>query len=152
MKLIPLTKNFAQTTIDCAECEKPRIVYYRANYITQKTLGALRETRERDDYCCGSFPVPIDDPSQNDIAVNLSLTCGDPIEKLYYSPEKRLGRLDLCAYCGEPECEADSELLKEYKTVLPLCIPCGLKGKKSITRVGYGAAANPLAPPKPKKK
>ncbi len=58
------------------------------------------------------------------VFVRIAMNCGDPIEVSYYSG-KDIGRPDVCCYCGEEGAERDQELVKKYKTVLPMCKTCG---------------------------
>lgn len=69
------------------------------------------------------------DHLQGSVFVRLQLACESPIQFSYYT--SKVGRTDVCCHCGGVNAEQDKELLKQYRTVLPIC--------KSRTCVAKGA-------------
>lgn len=74
------------------------------------------------------------DPLQGTILVKLQLSCTSPIELSYYT-SANVGRKDLCCYCSKEGAEQDREASQQYRTVLPICIPCKVSGKEIIKRL-----------------
>lgn len=50
----------------------------------------------------------------------------------------QIGAKDTCAHCGNDKGEQEQALLDKYKTVLPLCNECRVKGVKPIVYRPYG--------------
>lgn len=73
------------------------------------------------------------------VFTRLELNCESPIEWAYYN--SALGRKDVCAHCGVRNALVDKDLIKEYKTVLPLCAGCKGRGKQSLKRGPKNTAA-----------
>lgn len=101
------------------------------------TLGLLVSELE---YSCGSPVTVPDGPLHGTIFVRIPLTCSDVIEVAYY--RSAYGPLDLCCFCGEPEGVVDQDLLKRFKTVLPLCADCRYEGKEVVCALPYGKNQN----------
>jgi hypothetical protein len=124
-----LTAQNAQYVVECIECRKPRVIYSKPALSSRQRL-LLSMLLSEHDYTCGS-PVTIPSSALHGKAfVRLSLTCDDSVELPYYS--SKVGRLDICAHCGNPEATVNQSLKKDYKTVLPVCDPCIAIGLKPI--------------------
>ena len=46
-----------------------------------------------------------------------------------------LSLLDLCAYCASEGAHFDAEWKDKFKTVLPICVPCGLSKQPICQRL-----------------
>lgn len=64
------------------------------------------------------------------------ITCQSPVELQYYS--SGLGLADLCARCSLNAGRVSTDLLKRYKTALPLCDECKDTGNSVIVQKSYG--------------
>jgi hypothetical protein len=58
------------------------------------------------------------------------MSCQSHVEFPYYA--SNIGRPDICAHCAEPEAQRNPELLKKFRTVLPVCEQCITVHKKDI--------------------
>ena len=120
----------ARNVIICGECLKPRIVY--AQYVltpAQKTC--VERAKESADYVCGAPLLPDEHAT---LYVRVGLQCASPIETAYYSSNLSLPLI--CYYCGCFNAERDSELLKSFRSVMPLCQQCK-STKPPVTRLPY---------------
>ena len=131
------TGQNARGVVRCVECRKPR-VYYCKNKLSSRQLILLDRAVTEFDYTCGA---PLSDPDDTKsvlkyVAVRKNLSCSHPIELAYYSSS--IGKADICCYCGEENAYRDLELKKKYKTVLPICQECELKGKSSFVQRPFG--------------
>ena len=80
------------------------------------------------EYTCGSPAVPPDHVLHKKVEARINLACGDMVEMSYYA--SKIGRSDICCYCGCKGAPQEAALLNKFKTVLPLCNTCKDKGLK----------------------
>ena len=72
------------------------------------------------------------------IFTRLELTCSSPMAWAFYASTKRSVQKDICCYCIRKDVQADKELKKQFKTVLPLCLSCKEKGKNPLKQCLLG--------------
>lgn len=135
------TAQNARSVAICVECRKPRVVYCKSRFNSRQTLSLALLLSEYD-YSCGS---PLTLPGHNlhgKAYIRQLINCESLIELPYYSNENGVGRKDVCCFCAEENCiNVDEELKKHYKTVLPICDACKMKGILPICQRPYGKKA-----------
>jgi hypothetical protein len=129
------TVQNARSTVQCTECNKPRVIYCKQRLSQRQQLTVTLAISEYD-YTCGAPLLPPTCSFAKSILCRLSIGCATPVEVPFYSSS--VGRVDLCAYCAMEEAVVDTELKKKFKTVLPLCIRCRNDGKQAIVYRPYG--------------
>ena len=63
------------------------------------------------------------------------LSCGSPMEFMFYGAPRLNVQKDLCGHCAAPLATTDQELKKTYKTVLPKCDKCEGREKETLKKV-----------------
>ena len=121
-------------TVDCAECGKPRVIYSQNKLSERQQITILTGLHE--EYTCVGHVLPPDNPMHKSVEVKLTINCGDPIELAYYS--SKIGREDVCCYCGGTGATQSNALKEKFKTVLPVCAACIKNGLQPITARPYG--------------
>jgi hypothetical protein len=128
----------------CQNCGKGRCIYAwpmaAGGHVSRIDLlnGVLEEPDF--EYICGDALFGLDEnPYPHPVAVNnyivkRALTCGMPIEKNYYSSNKKFEAI--CTLCGDAEDhlgEDEATTKSDGKRPLPICRTCWDKGSKPIT-------------------
>lgn len=70
------------------------------------------------------------------VFTRIALTCGNAVETQYYSAISagaQIGRPDICCFCANEGATRNPELVRKYKTVLPMCEKCVEEGKEPVT-------------------
>ncbi|XP_078327779.1 uncharacterized protein LOC144623250 [Crassostrea virginica] len=129
------TAQNARYTTTCTECDKPRLIYGK-NKLTERQKVQLAILLSDFKYTCGSPVTPPEHALHGKLFTRMNIHCGSPMEVAYYSSS--IGRRDICYYCGATDAEANVELKKEFKTVLPLCQTCKDIGRQVATLRPYG--------------
>lgn len=129
------TVQNSRSLVSCVECSKPRVIYSR-HRLTERQQTSVVIGLSEYDYTCGSMLLPPENPMFKNIMTRTDITCQSPVELQYYS--SGLGLADLCAHCGFNSGQVSTDLLKRYKTVLPLCDECKDSGKSVIVQRPYG--------------
>lgn len=64
------------------------------------------------------------------------MDCNSPVEFAYYAQNNTVpvDTKTICCYCTAPQVQKDKELLKKYRDVLPICMPCKASGKDVLIR------------------
>ena len=88
------------------------------------------------DYTCGAPLLPQDHTMARKLVVRPTLKCSVPVEIPYYGAA--LGAVDICSFCGGEGADPKTDLKKQFKTVLPICVNCESKGNKAIVARPYG--------------
>ena len=131
------TAQCARMCIICVECRKPRVLYSQRNLSERQVVDLITSLSEFD-YTCGSPILPPKHYLVKKVSCRPNLQCGTHIEIPYYSPTVSVGRKDLCCVCAIEEAVASNDLKKQFKTVLPLCRDCEIKGKSPVKLRPYG--------------
>lgn len=129
------TVQNSRSLVSCVESSKPRAIYLRHRF-TERQQTSVAIGLSKYDYTCGSMLLPPENPMFKNIMTRTDMTCQSPVELQYYS--NGLGLADLCAHCGLNSVQVSTDLLKRYKTVLPLCDECKDSGKSVIVQRPYG--------------
>ena len=79
----------------------------------------------------------VGDALHGKIFVRLQMNCSTSIEFAYYGSD--IGRKDLWAHCGTSNSQKDSELMKKFKIVLPVCRMSKRAYKKEIPKNNHDA-------------
>ena len=61
----------------------------------------------------------------------LQLSCGSPMDLMFYGAPRLNVQKDLCGHCTAPRATTDQELKKTYPTALPICDKCKGRGKET---------------------
>ena len=112
------TTQNARSVVTCIECRKPRVLYAKQKLSQRHALTLAIALSEDDLYTCRSPLLAPDHPLVEKVMLRKNLSCLSPIELPYYGASD-IGRKDLCTHCGNEGGEIDSNLKKQYKTVLP---------------------------------
>ena len=133
----PISAQTARAVAVCIECRKPRVIYSK-NKLSERQKVVLAVGLSEFEYSCGSslFPPSVPGSLKQSMSLKPNLQCVMPVEISYYGSD--LGRKDLCAYFGIEEALTDTELKKQFMTVLPLCIECREKGQTPIVQRPFG--------------
>ena len=133
-----LSSQTARSVVACVECQKPRVVYCKTK-LDFRHMVILARNISSFEYSCGSELFPPEEKRKLAKAMTLrpGLTCADQIEVPYYG-ESNVGRKDLCSHCGSNNSAKSEEMIKKFKTVLPICKTCTEKGKEPFTQRPYG--------------
>ena len=131
------TSQHARATIPCVECRKPRIIYSMVRP-SQRQKVALAILFSEYDYTCGAPLTPPDNPLHGKLVCRAGLSCSSPVETPYYGKNDLTNPKDICAHCGSEDTPVDMDLLKRYKTVLPICRDCSSSGKTAIVFRPFG--------------
>ena len=86
------------------------------------------------DFVCGCLITPDISSLSGQVFTRLELSCQSPLEWAYYGATKTAVRKDACCHCGKVDATVDKELLKCYKTVLPICTSCLNAGKEPLKK------------------
>ena len=104
-------------------------------------IEQLSVAQENEHFLCGMQPFDSDHPLHGVIIARDSLECHDPVEFDYYNSNKHQEQPwyepNLCAYCANTSGDEgilDKNLLKEWKSVLPLCEACHASGALPLVR------------------
>lgn len=63
------------------------------------------------------------------------MDCNSTVEFAYYAQNNTVPvDKTICCYCTAPQVQKDKELLKKYRVVLPICMPCKANGKDVLKR------------------
>lgn len=111
------------------ECGKPRVIY-SLHRLTERQQASVVIGLSECDYTCGSILLPPESPMFKNIMTRTDITCQSPVELQFYS--SGLGLADLCAHRSLNSGQVNTDLLKRYKTVQPLCDECKDSGKSVI--------------------
>ena len=131
------TSQHARLTIPCIECRKPRIIYSMVRP-SERQKVALAMLLSEFDCTCGAPLTPPDNPLHGKLVCRPSLSCSSPVETPYYGKHDLTNPKDICAHCGIEDTPADMDLLKRYKTALPICEDCTSKAKTAIVYRPFG--------------
>jgi hypothetical protein len=120
-----LNKEHARMTVNCGECDKPRVLFSVA-VLKDAEKVTIKAHTEEIDYVCGQ-PLFIEEHvMQETVVVKEGLTCQTPVQPVYYSS----GYQAVCAFCGEKdsdemvENEEIADLKRNFQTVHPICYQC----------------------------
>ena len=102
--------------------------------MTPRQNRELKSVIRKYDYLCGCQITPDVSSLAGTVFTRLDITCDSPVEWSYYGATKVPVHKDMCAYCGVLGADTDQQLLKVFKTVLPLCSMCKSKGKNPLKR------------------
>ena len=111
--------------VECAECDKPRLVYSMTT-MNMDQMNAMQRVKDENSYRCGeALPCSL--------VARRSLTCESPIEIHYYSLQP------VCYHCGSADDILDdfheyiADLLQQFSKVRPICSHCHGKGLQAKT-------------------
>lgn len=94
-----------------------------AQYVlTRAELISVQSVKESAVYVCGAELFSSEDPIYNKVYVRRNLECESPIEFAYFSSNLSLPLV--CFYCGCFNATRNKDLLKKFKSVMPLCEDC----------------------------
>jgi hypothetical protein len=131
------TAQCARSSVTCIECRKPRVIYSKLK-LSERQNVSLALLLSEFDYTCGAPLTPPRHSLHGRVMCRDNLTCIMPIEIPYYGSQVDVGRKDLCCHCGVEDGLLDNDLKTSYKTVLPMCQDCGVKGRKPVVCRPYG--------------
>ncbi|XP_033753387.1 uncharacterized protein LOC117336839 [Pecten maximus] len=123
------TSQNARAVVTCVECQKPRVIYSRHKLTDRQTMTVALATSEFE-YTCGSPLLPPTTSLYTKVMCRSNITCSTTVELQFYASS--LGRTDICCFCTAENSDVDTQLLKKYKTVLPMCASCTSKGKQAV--------------------
>ena len=93
IKTAKLSAQNARTTVNCRQCNKPRVVYSlkvlppRLNTSLKRLIHSVRKEFE-----CGCLITPDDDKLEGQVFTRMALTCSMPVENQYNTSKKFQGR------------------------------------------------------------
>ena len=112
-----LTAQNVRDVVKCSTCKKPRCIY-ATRALSNREMIELRKIIKNYDYVCGCMIAPETSFLKGSIFSRLELHCNSPIESMYYGAPKLNKRKDLCCHCGKTGVSQDTELKRQYKTVI----------------------------------
>lgn len=121
--------QYARMTISCAECGKSRVLFMK-NRLSSRQQVQMALLLSQVDYTCGA---PLTTPGHalhGVVHIRININCGDLMEIPYYS--SKLGQSDICCRRGSTGAVQETELLRKFETVLPLCNTCKGRGYKMV--------------------
>ena len=162
-------KNVVAAT-RCMNCRRPRCVYANEKTGWQRNMRVCGMSLPTavDHYCdmlpfrCGEELVPTTTSELHGLVhCRLSLTCGVPVMRDYYSQGPKLGYPPVCCYCGEEgNLATDTEAMPNGALPRPQCHACVADPKKSRIEGGkrvshsidaLGRPEGEMVPPGPSK-
>ena len=107
---------------------------YTKRVLTNREMKELRRTIAQYDFICGCMIAPEDSFLHDTLFTRLELSCGSPMEFMFYGAPRLNVQKDICGHCATPRVTTDQELKKTYKSVLPICDKCKGRGKETLKR------------------
>ena len=107
---------------------------YARRALTNREMNELRGTVAQYDFICGCTIGPGDSFLRGTLFTRLELSCGSPMEFMFYGAPRLNVQKDLCGHCAAPRATTDQELKKTYKTVLPICDKGKGHGKETLKK------------------
>ncbi|XP_052781350.1 uncharacterized protein LOC128217930 [Mya arenaria] len=134
------TAQNARTSIECVECNKPRLVYSKSR-LNERTKLQLALALSEGDYTCGSPLTTPEHPLHGKMFVRMNIDCSSPMETSYFSCihySSDIAQTDRCYYCGVTGADTDETLKLQFKTVYPICVLCKNKNFETVCMRPFG--------------
>ena len=135
------TAHNARAIVECVDCRKPRVVNAKSCTWLAKVKLDLALLLSENDYMCGAVVTPPGHPLHGKVFTRIEMTCESYIELAFYSTTNNIGnKPSLCCFCATDNTPRDPDLIRKYKTVLPICVQCKLDGYDAVCMRPFGTA------------
>ena len=116
---VPVSQN-VWDVMTCVQCNKQQHIYSE-RALSNRDNRVLKYILHKYSFFCWCMITPDISCLSGTVFNRLELMCSSPMEWGFYAGTKISIQKDICCYCIRKDLQADKELKKQLKTVLPLC-------------------------------
>ena len=113
-----LARQNVRDLVTCVQCNKQWCIYSECA-LSNPENRELKSTLRKYSFYCGCMITPDASFLSGTVVTRLELTCSSPMEWAFYPRTKISLQKDISCYCIRKDVQADNELKKQFKTLLP---------------------------------